>query len=145
MIREMGIALFATIALFYLRATVGDPVVQQFAIPVVGMIWVGLFLLLVYRKLDVSYRLSNHRLMHETGILYRRNHRIEVIDIDDLSFEQGLIERMINVGRIRVATSDVSDRDLLMVGIDAPRDVYETIERARRQERMRYGLHVEAV
>jgi len=100
-------------------------------------------LLLIYRKLDVSYRLSNHRLMHETGILYRRNHRIEVIDIDDLSFEQGIVERLVNVGRIRVATSDISDRDLLMVGIDQPREVYERIERARRKERMRYGLHVE--
>lgn len=144
--RELAAAVAATVGLVYGKLNIIEPTVQQFAIPAIGVIWLALGLWLVYQKLSVSYRLTDQRLIHERGILYRRFNRIEVIDIDDVGFEQGLIERVIDVGRIRVDSSDVSHRrGLLLNGINRPRYVYELIDEARREERLRYGLHVEAI
>lgn len=146
LLREFAVCALATVGLAWLKLNFSDPPIQQYAIPAIVLVWCALLLWLLYQKLNVSYQLTNQRLIHERGILYRRVNRIETIDIDDIGYEQGLIERAIGVGKIRVSSSDVSHRrGLMLVGINHPREVSELIEKARRDERMRYGLHVEAV
>ncbi len=100
---------------------------------------------LLYRKMNVTYRLTTQRFFHETGILRRVTDRIEVIDMDDITFEQGLIERFLGVGTIRVTSSDRTHPELLLVGIDDVKDVAAKIDQARRDERVRRGLHIEAI
>ncbi len=144
MYREMIGGIFLSVAVpMVLAATAPD--LQRWTLPAIALVWAAIGLLLLYRKLDVWYTLTNQRLLHHKGILNRRVNRVEAIDIDDLYFEQGLIERLIGVGRITIRSSDASHPRLMLNGIDRVRDVYETIERARRTERMRHGLHVEAV
>ena len=109
------------------------------------LVWVGLLLTLLVRRLSVKYRLTNHRLFHEQGILRRVTDRIEIIDIDDVTFEQGIIERMLGVGTIRVTSSDRSSPELIMPGIDQVKSVADTIDHARRAERQRRGLFIESV
>lgn len=145
MFRELAMALGASAAVWVITHASADEAVRFWAWPAVGTV-MGLFVLLViFRKLDVWYCISNQRLFHEDGILYRRLNRIEIIDVDDLRCEQGLIERLLGVGRIIVRSSDESHPLLVMEGIDRVRDVYEIIDRARRRERTRHGLHVEAL
>ena len=144
--RELVGCVVTTVVLIYAKLNVNDPGVQVYAIPGIGLIWLGFGVWLLYQKLNVSYRLTSQRLIHKRGILYRRVNRIEAIDIDDVGYEQGLVERIIDVGRIYVDTSDVSHRrGLILNGINHPHDVCELIDKARRDERMRYGLHVEAI
>ena len=109
------------------------------------VLWGGLFLLLAYRRLSVKYRLTSQRLFHEQGVLRRVTDRIEVIDIDDVTFEQGIIERMLDVGTIRITSSDRSSPELSMPGIDNVKEVADTIDHARRTERQRRGLFIESV
>ncbi|MDB4749891.1 PH domain-containing protein [Rubripirellula sp.] len=61
-----------------------------------------------YRRFGVHYELTSQRFIHQTGILTRATDRIEVIDIDDVSFTQGPVQRMLGVGRITVTSSDRS-------------------------------------
>lgn len=112
------------------------------AIPVV---WAYVLGLMAYRKLGVSYKLTTFRFFHETGILRRTIDRIEVIDMDDITVVQGVIERMLNVGQVRVSSSDRSHPQLILQGIDNPRDIAARIDQARRAERARRGLHIEMV
>lgn len=100
---------------------------------------------LLYRKMNVSYRLTTQRFFHESGILRRVTDRIEVIDMDDITFEQGLIERFLGVGTIRVTSSDRTHPELVLVGIDHVKDVAGMLDQARRDERVRRGLHIEAI
>lgn len=109
------------------------------------LVWGGLLLTLTYRRLGVKYRLTNHRLFHEKGILRRVTDRIEIIDIDDVTFEQGLVERMLGVGTIHVSSSDRTSPELLMPGIDNVKEVADTIDNARREERRRRGVFIESV
>ncbi|HJS07983.1 MAG TPA: PH domain-containing protein [Pirellulales bacterium] len=109
------------------------------------VIWGGLLVTLAYRRMSVKYRLTNQRLFHEKGILRRVTERIELIDIDDVTMEQGLMERLFGVGTVHVTSSDRSSPELLMPGIDDVKAVADTIDHARRAERHRRGVFIESV
>jgi uncharacterized membrane protein YdbT with pleckstrin-like domain len=93
----------------------------------------------------VRYLLTNQRFMHESGVLRRITNRIEVLDMDDITFEQGLVERMLGVGSIRVHSSDVSHPELFLHGIDNVAEVANLIDNTRRTERRKRGLHIESI
>ncbi len=109
------------------------------------LLWGGFACQLAYRKLTVKYQLTNQRFVHETGLLKRITDRIEVIDIDDVSVEQRLIERMVGVGTIKLVSSDRSHPVLMMRGIENVKDVAAKIDDLRRKERRRRGLHIESI
>ncbi len=112
-----------------------------------GMIfpWAYNLIRLIHRRLSVRYMLTNQRFIHESGILHRVSDRIEVLDIDDITFEQGIIERMVGVGSIRIMSSDRTHPELVMYGIDNVRDVSGLFDDTRRAERRRRGLHIENI
>ncbi|MGI9457244.1 MAG: PH domain-containing protein [Aeoliella sp.] len=107
--------------------------------------WVILGLRYAYRRYSVHYYLTTQRFIHETGILWRQTDRIELIDIDDVTFRQGPVERMFNVGSIHISSSDKTDPELELPGIEHVKDVAGQIDDLRRRERRRRGLHIEAV
>ena len=96
-------------------------------------------------RLSTAYRLTSQRFMHETGLLRRVTNRLEVIDIDDVTIEQGLIDRFLGIGTIKLTSSDRTHPMLQMRGVDNVRVVADQIDNARRVERMRRGLHIEAI
>lgn len=108
-------------------------------------LWGYFALQLAYHKMTVKYRLTTQRFIHQSGLLKRLTDRIEVIDIDDVSFEQGIVERIIGVGSIKITSSDRSHPILWMRGIDNVNKVATLIDDTRRKERRRRGLHIEAI
>jgi membrane protein YdbS with pleckstrin-like domain len=107
--------------------------------------WAALGLVLLYRRMSVRYRLTTFRFFHETGLLSRSRHRIEVIDINDVTLAQGLIERMFQVGTIHIQSSDVTHPDLYLPGIENVAQVTDLIDNTRRAERQRRGLFMENI
>jgi membrane protein YdbS with pleckstrin-like domain len=138
------ITLALLIALFAVPA-LQQAIVRNVILIGLAAVWLAAVLLLIYRKLSNFYELTNQRLKHRDGILIRQNNRIEVIDIDDVSFRQGIIETMLNVGTIRVRSSDVSHPELVLRGISDVKRVADLIDDARRSERRKRGLYVESV
>jgi len=121
------------------------PVVLIPMIIAILLIWVILGLMLAYKKLGVHYALSTQRFIHRSGILSRTTDRLEVIDIDDVTFVQGLVQRMLGVGTIQISSSDRTHPELYLYGIDDVHTVAEQIDDVRRKERRRRGLHIEAI
>jgi membrane protein YdbS with pleckstrin-like domain len=109
------------------------------------VVWGGLVLSLVYRRMGVKYRMTSLRLFQEKGILRRVTDRIEMIDIDDVTVEQGLLERMFGVGTIRITSSDRTSPELAMPGIDDVKNIADLIDQSRRRERERRGMFIESV
>jgi membrane protein YdbS with pleckstrin-like domain len=109
------------------------------------ILWAILGLVVLYRKLSVRYRLTTFRFFHETGLLSRTRNRIEVIDINDVTLQQGLIERMFNVGTIHIQSSDVTHPDLYLPGIEDVGRVTDLIDNTRRAERQRRGVFMENI
>ena len=115
------------------------------SVTIVFLVWAGLVARLLYLQLSRHYFLSNQRFVHEQGLLWREIDRIEAIDIDDVSFVQGPIERMLGVGTVRILSSDQSHPKMELPGIENVHDVAALIDETRRQERHRRGLYVESV
>lgn len=109
------------------------------------ILWGYLLAVLAYRRLSVAYRLSTQRFVHQSGLLRRVTDRIEVIDMDDITCEQGLFERLVGVGTIRIISSDRSHPDLRLPGIADVRRVADLFDDVRRAERRRRGLHLESI
>lgn len=112
---------------------------------VIALVWLGLALYLAVQKLNVHYELTNHRLIHRSGILIRRTNRIELIDMSDVSHEQGLIERFFDVGTIEITSSDRSHPVIQLYGINDVDGVAMLIDDARLRERSRRGVHIEQI
>lgn len=124
-------------------------VAGAFALPPVGfaipVLWIILIAVLAYKKLSVHYELTTQRFIHKSGILKRVTDRIEVIDIDDVTYEQGLVQRMLGVGTIRISSSDRTHPELVLTGIDSVQEIANTIDDVRRKERRKRGLHIESI
>ncbi len=99
----------------------------------------------LYRRFSVHYELTTQRFVHQSGILSRRTDRIEVIDIDDVSYTQGIVQRMLGVGTIRLTGSDRTHPELVLYGIDRVPEIASLVDDVRREERRRRSLHIEAI
>jgi membrane protein YdbS with pleckstrin-like domain len=108
----------------------------------IALVWLWPVCVLAYRRLAIRYRLTSQRFVHEHGILSRGTDRIEVIDIDDVSFNQSLIDRFAGVGTITITSGDKTHPVLKLIGIDDVKRVYDLIDNARRKERVRRGIHI---
>ena len=101
------------------------------------------FLRLAWRGLVLrghNYRLSNQRLLVESGVFSRTINEIDLRTVDDITFHQRFLERMLGVGRIGIVSSEpaadgggIGRRPGVraeLVGVTDPRAVRETIRNA---------------
>jgi hypothetical protein len=107
--------------------------------------WFYCLAVVTYRRMSVRYVLSTQRFVHEKGFLRRVNDRIELLDVDDITFEQSLWDRMVGVGTLRIASHDRTDPELVLRGIEDIKRVASLFDNARLAERRRRGLHVEQI
>ncbi|MBC8868511.1 MAG: PH domain-containing protein [Planctomycetes bacterium] len=147
MIGKWILAGFITVALlvgiFFIGVDKGWAWLTWLAICVA--MWGWFAMQLAYRKLTCKYRLTSQRFVHESGLLKRVIDRIEVIDIDDVSVEQRVVERILGVGTVKITSSDRSHPELSLRGIEKVKNVAGLIDDTRRKERRRRGLHIEAI
>jgi len=109
------------------------------------LLWLFFACQLLYRQWSVQYELTSQRFIHRSGILARTTDRIEVIDMDDITFQQNFVERLVNVGTVKITSSDKTHPEILLKGIEDVKPVADLIDSARRKERVRRGVHIEAV
>ena len=115
------------------------------ALAAVALLWGALGVLLLYRKWNVHYRLTSRRFIHQNGIFRRTTNRIEVIDMDDITYTQGLVERFVSVGTITITSSDRTHPIIHLRGIDDVSKVADMIDKAQRKERIRRGIFIESI
>lgn len=115
------------------------------ALAIIVILWLLVGANYARMRLGFHYELTSQRFIHKTGLLTRRTDRIEVIDIDDVSYEQGPVQRLFGVGNINITSSDRSDPELRLVGIDKVSEVSGLIDDVRRTERRRRSLHIESI
>jgi len=131
----------AMLVVSYLYQTPKWPI----ALLVVAILWLVVGLIYAYRKLGYHYELTTQRFIHQVGLLSRQTDRIEVIDIDDVSFRQGPVQRLLGVGTIDISGSDRSHPQLLMRGIANVKTVAGLIDDIRRKERKKRSLHIQSM
>ncbi|HMO13151.1 MAG TPA: PH domain-containing protein [Pirellulaceae bacterium] len=107
--------------------------------------WCYLIGLMLYRKFSMFYELTSQRLRHREGLFFRQLDRIELLHIDDVTYSQGPVQAILNVGTIKVKSSDVTHPVLTMYGIADVRTVADAIDNARRTERRKRAMHIESI
>jgi membrane protein YdbS with pleckstrin-like domain len=119
-----------------------------------AVIIAGLALYAAYKHMSVHYQLTTHRFVIQSGVLSRTDNRILLVDVDDISVHQGMVERIFNLGTIHLRTTDETTREespdkkdagkgiVVMDGIENPRQVADLIDESRRAERTRRGVYM---
>ena len=73
------------------------------------------------------YKVSNQRILLETGVLSKRIDEVDMRTVEDIEFQQGVFERMLGIGDINIIAADKRMARFRLVGIEKPRDVRELI------------------
>jgi uncharacterized membrane protein YdbT with pleckstrin-like domain len=115
------------------------------ALGIILVWWLGGIVMYFYRRISTHYELTNQRFIHKQGILLRTTDRIDIIDIDDVTFSQGIVERILGIGTIILSSSDATHPKLCLRGIDGVDKVSGMIDDTRRKERRKRSLHIETV
>jgi len=75
-----------------------------------------------------SYRITNYRIDFERGLLGKTIDTMELWHVEDLHFNQTLMDRIMNVGSITVLSKDETMPKLTIYGLPDPRPIYETLK-----------------
>lgn len=79
------------------------------------------------------YGVSNQRIMVESGVFSKTLAEVDVRTIDDITFHQTLVERLLGIGQIAVLSSEPSNPRVRLVGVPDPRQVRELIRNSAYQ------------
>ena len=113
------------------------------AIVVISLVW--LLGTMLIRQLSLSYELTNEQFIHREGLLKRVTNRIKTIDIDDVTHEQTLFERMVGIGSILVISSDKTHPRLTLRGIDDVQRIADLIDSTAQGQREKRSAYVEHI
>ena len=92
---------------------------------------IPVFLRIISRR----YRLTSQRLFIERGILSQTIDQTELIRVDDVRVEKTLIDRVFGLGTVSLLSTDVSDRLVVIEGIDNAEKVAEAVRTNMRAQR----------
>jgi membrane protein YdbS with pleckstrin-like domain len=73
------------------------------------------------------YRVTNQRMVIESGVLSRRIDELDMRTVEDLEFQQSVVERLLGIGDITVVSSDRNNARTRLVGVARPRELRELI------------------
>ncbi len=111
----------------------------------VGGAAVALFIreaLIVY---GLNYQLTTQRLIVHRGIFTRITDQMELLRVNDVRLKQGVVDRLVDTGRLEVFSTDESDETLTLESIPTPTEVAEALRRHVRGVRSKGMLAVEHV
>ncbi len=106
--------------------------------------WVYVAGRVAHGLLNHHYRLTTQRLFIEHGILSRTIDQTELIRIDDVRIHKSLLNRMTGVGNVLLFSTDSSDRQLTIWGVQEPDELADSIRDRMRRLRQR-SLYVESL
>jgi len=104
-------------------------------IAAVAAAFVILFALAQLRRLQITYAITNRRLTIQTGILSRDLHQTRLERVQNVNATQSLGERILHVGTVTFDTAGEAEFDFAFRGVDNPRAIVLTVDRALQQMR----------
>ncbi len=117
----------ALLVLLILVPSVRDAAAARLALGAIGLVIVVLFVAVpLLRWRTTSYELTNRRLRLRAGVLTRRGRDFPLTRISDVSFAQGLLDRVLGCGRL-VVESPGEHGQLVLTEIPHVQDVQATL------------------
>lgn len=82
------------------------------------------------RNRTTRYRVTNQRVLIESGLFSRSLDEIDLRSVDDIEFRQSFLERLFGIGEIAVVSTDKVAPRRVLRGIHDPRNTREIIRSA---------------
>jgi len=143
------LAAILTVACVAVAVGVPNQASRVGALVAIAVVWLIPAYRLLVLRLSVEYTLTTQRFLHKKGLLRRVADQILLVDIDDITYEQGLLGRMLNFGTITLRakdaslrTKDSSNEKLTLVPVDDVQRVANLIDEARREERRKRAIYM---
>ena len=92
------------------------------------LIGILLFFVPVLMTKSIRYRVTNYRIDYERGLLSKNIDTLELWHVEDLSFHQSLIDRILGVGNVTVLSHDETMPKLVLASVPNPRHLYEQLK-----------------
>jgi membrane protein YdbS with pleckstrin-like domain len=73
------------------------------------------------------YRVSNQRIVVESGALSKRIDEVDMRTVEDIEFQQRFLERLLGIGQIAIVAADKKMNRFRLLGVENPREVRELI------------------
>jgi uncharacterized membrane protein YdbT with pleckstrin-like domain len=73
------------------------------------------------------YRVSNQRIVIESGALSKRIDEVDMRTVEDIEFQQRFLQRLLGIGEIVVVAADKKMGRFRLLGVENPRDIRELI------------------
>ena len=73
--------------------------------------------------------IKSDELTLETGLLSRNSTEVKIRDIKTIDVQQSLVHRMLDIGRVRVATAGTEGWEIVVEGVEAPNDIRNMIQK----------------
>ncbi len=128
-----------TVAAGVLAGLAGAALEGSVQVPWVVAAVLGAFLLMLargaVRRRRRTYTITSERLTIRTGLLSRELHECRLDRVQNVSFRQSVLERVLRVGTVDFDTAGTDDAAFAFVGISDPEAVVRTVDRALRERR----------
>jgi len=92
------------------------------------VVGIGFFFVPVLMTKAIRYRVTNYRIDYERGLLSKNIDTLELWHVEDLSFHQSLIDRILGVGNVTVLSHDETMPKLVLASVPNPRHLYEQLK-----------------
>ncbi len=102
----------------------------SWVITTVAAVFVLLFARGQLRRLQRTYAITNRRLTIETGIFSRDLHQTRLERVQNVNASQSLGERILHVGTVTFDTAGEAEFDFAFEGVENPRAIVRTVDRA---------------
>ncbi len=89
----------------------------------------------VHRMFTI-YTITTQRLRIQRGIVSRRVQQTRIERVQNVNTDQGVLERLLQVGSVDFDTAGTTDSDFRFNGVGNPEDVVTAVDRAQRQHSM---------
>ena len=87
-------------------------------------------LYIVFRIRSQRYTITRRLIEREQGIFVKKVDAVDLAKVKDVELSQSIMERMLNIGTIKIFSTDKTMPMMLIEAIPAPRPVYEQLRDA---------------
>ena len=89
------------------------------------------------RRFFIVYTITNQRLRIPRGIIARRVQQTQIERVQNVNTNQGVIQRLLQVGTVDFDTAGSGDSDFSFIGVNNPEDVVVAVDKAHAEARPR--------
>ena len=96
------------------------------------LISLGIFVYVWFERTSHKLKITENKIIYEEGFFSKRIKEIKKTDIRSVEIDQSFIDRLLNIGTLKIATPATSGYEIIFYGLRNPSAVKSKIEQLRK-------------